>query len=146
MFPKSRYSSEPPVPPAAPATAQQAIAIKPSADAGGEVLSLQTIAELNDTLGSAMRRQLYGVFEELLPARLVVIENALRCGDRTELQRMAHLLKGSSMMLGATGLGELCMAMEHATGEPDPMAAEPQIARLTAVAAQAQEALLRSFD
>jgi HPt (histidine-containing phosphotransfer) domain-containing protein len=106
-----------------------------------EVLGLQTVTQLRAALSVDMRRQLHKAFDTVLPARLAAIEGALRCGDRVELRRAAHLLGGSSMMLGATRLGQVCRQLEHTTAGHDPVVIEGHVTRLAAVAAEARRAL-----
>jgi HPt (histidine-containing phosphotransfer) domain-containing protein len=106
-----------------------------------DVLGLQTVNQLREALSADVLRDLHNVFDELLPARLAAIENALRCGDRGELRRAAHLLGGSSMMLGATRLGQVCRQLEDTAAGDDPVVIESQAVRLAAVATEARQAL-----
>jgi HPt (histidine-containing phosphotransfer) domain-containing protein len=106
-----------------------------------DVLNQSTIAQLRETLSVQVRRDLHRTFEELLPARLVAIENAVRCGDGAELKRSAHLLTGSSTMIGAARLGEICRQLEQAGENDDPIFAQERLTRLAQVAGQTGRAL-----
>jgi HPt (histidine-containing phosphotransfer) domain-containing protein len=108
--------------------------------AEADLISLATVYELRDT-SIEMFRQLHEVFTDLLPDRLDAMDAAVRGGDGVELRRLAHLLAGSSAMLGASLLSQLCGQLERATELPA-IALHAQIARLAAVAAQTDAALL----
>ncbi|HEX2702584.1 MAG TPA: Hpt domain-containing protein [Solirubrobacteraceae bacterium] len=71
---------------------------------------------------------------------VVEIGGAIRRGDRAEVRRVAHKLKGSSDSLGATHLRACAQQLELGR-EEDSELGESQIAELGALAAQASEAL-----
>ncbi len=85
------------------------------------------------------------MFDELLPGRVSAIERAARRGDRIELKRAAHLLSGSSTMIGATRLGQACREFEQASENGEPVDGEARLTRLAAVAAEARQALSDSL-
>jgi HPt (histidine-containing phosphotransfer) domain-containing protein len=108
-----------------------------------ELLSQAKIDELRATLSVDMRRHLHRVFADVLPARLDALELALRAGDEVERKRVGHLLSGSSAMVGATRLSELCGKLERAA--PDAFVVDAAIAGLIAVAAETRAALERQL-
>jgi HPt (histidine-containing phosphotransfer) domain-containing protein len=110
-----------------------------------DVLSQQTIARWRETLSVEARRDLHRIFDELLPARVRAIERAARSGDRIELKRAAHLLRGSATMIGATRLGQACRQFEQASETGEGVGGEARLARLAAVAAEARQALSDSL-
>jgi HPt (histidine-containing phosphotransfer) domain-containing protein len=110
------------------------------AEAEADLISQATVYELRDT-SVEMFRRLHEVFADLLPDRLDAMDAAVRDDDTVELRRLAHLLAGSSAMLGASLLSQLCGQLERATVLPA-IALHAQIARLAAVAAQTNAALL----
>jgi HPt (histidine-containing phosphotransfer) domain-containing protein len=110
-----------------------------------DVLSQHTIARWRETLSVETRRDLHRMFDELLPARVSAIDRAARSGDRFELKRAAHLLSGSSTMIGATRLGQACRQFEQATASDDPIVGELRLARLAVIAAEARQALRDSL-
>jgi HPt (histidine-containing phosphotransfer) domain-containing protein len=71
-----------------------------------------TIAQLRQTLDLAMRRELLDTFDESSVRCSREIAEAARRGDRVELARVAHLLKGSSATIGAAYLSRCCERLE----------------------------------
>ncbi len=57
------------------------------------------------------------------PARLAELRAALERGDSAEVRRMAHTVKSSSKLLGATALAQSC-------AEAEALAAHGELARL----------------
>ena len=110
-------------------------------DAPEEVLDHETIATLRDSLTVEMLQQLNRDFDASLSTRLAVIENAMRSGDQAEVGRTAHLLKGSSLTLGATRLSHVCQQLETTSTQQGPILTEQQFARFAAVATEARHAL-----
>jgi DNA-binding NarL/FixJ family response regulator len=104
-------------------------------------LDPKTITQLRMTLSPEMRRQLHAGFRAVLPARLAAIESAIRSGDAIDLRNAAHLLRGTTITLGAIGLSELCKELETASTGTDPLADDELIARLETVGAQTRDAL-----
>jgi CheY-like chemotaxis protein len=75
------------------------------------VLDAATILRLRDEYPPEMRRQLLEAFELALPAAVREILSAAHHGQWTELKLAAHLLRGTSLMLGAARLGAACETM-----------------------------------
>ncbi len=82
-----------------------------------------------------MRERLFGTFEKSLRERLTDLEGALASGDERELDRILHLLKGSSATIGARELSRGCQAVRVLLGS-DRAALEGQVAHLNAIAAR----------
>lgn len=106
-----------------------------------DVLDQSTIAQLRKTLSVEEYQDIHRIFEELLPARLAAIESAARGGDGAELKRTAHLLTGSSAMIGAARLADVCRELERAGENDDPIFARGQLSHLAQVAGQTGRAL-----
>jgi CheY-like chemotaxis protein/HPt (histidine-containing phosphotransfer) domain-containing protein len=69
-------------------------------------------------------------FDEGFAERLGEMEAAVRSGDSAALRRAAHNLKGSSGILGARGMAELCRRLEDLAEEGRMAGAEGWLARL----------------
>jgi HPt (histidine-containing phosphotransfer) domain-containing protein len=97
---------------------------------------------LRDDYGD-VATQLLGVFETTATATVGELRAALAAGERDEVRRLAHRLKGSARNVGATGLADLAAALEReppdapaALGRLD-AALEPTSAQLRAALASA---------
>jgi HPt (histidine-containing phosphotransfer) domain-containing protein len=92
------------------------------------------IAELRRTYGAAAPR-FGGLFLKESAARLQRVEDALRTGDRKQLEIEAHTLKGSAMTFGCRAMHEAASRLEAAaaSGAPEELASHA-------------EALARAFD
>jgi HPt (histidine-containing phosphotransfer) domain-containing protein len=110
-----------------------------------DTLDPAMIAQLRATLDGDMRAQLYRGFESVLPARVASIEGAIRDGDPVALRKAAHLLRGTSITLGAAGLSELCRRLETTAREDDPRSDDQLIAQLREVTARTEAALSREL-
>jgi len=108
-------------------------------------LDQATISQLREALTLEMRETLIEAFESSLPECVADIAAAARSGDKAELRRVAHLLKGSAATLGAEGLRLCCQALEHATRAEDLGAGGAQLDDLEAIATEAREALRREL-
>jgi two-component system sensor histidine kinase/response regulator len=106
-----------------------------------QVLDQDTVAALRNSLTVEVRHQLSRTFEESLSTRLARIESAMHAGDQAEVGRTAHLLKGSSLTLGATRLSQVCQQLELTSREQGPIMSEDQFVDLVAVASEARRAL-----
>jgi PAS domain S-box-containing protein len=106
-----------------------------------DVLDEPTIAQLRETLTPEMREHLLDTFDGQREKCVADIGEAVQRGDRDEVRRLAHLLKGSSASLGATSLRLCCERLEHLGRRQDPDVGEVDVARLRAVAATASHAL-----
>jgi HPt (histidine-containing phosphotransfer) domain-containing protein len=96
---------------------------------------------LRDDYGD-LATDLLALFETTAAATLDELRAALDAGDRDEVRRLAHRLKGSARNVGATGMAELAAALEQ--DPPDAPAAlgalaaalEPTCAQLRATLAE----------
>ena len=59
--------------------------------------------------------ELIDLYLEDLPRRFEAMRSAISEGDRCEVQRQAHTVKGSSGNLGARGIAQICDRMERLT-------------------------------
>ncbi len=119
-------------------------AAPPAQRRDGEILDHATIEQLMSTLRVDMRVRLLAAFDDSLPDRLADIDRAARERDQDGLRRTAHLLKGSSLTLGARRLGEHCQQLEHA--QPGGQAEiDARLRDLHSVAAEAQHSLRESL-
>jgi HPt (histidine-containing phosphotransfer) domain-containing protein len=109
------------------------------------VLDLDTIAQLRAMLSVEMRTQLVNTFDQQRDQCVRDLEDAVHRGDRTEIRRVAHLLKGSSASLGATALLASCETLEHVSRPGDPAVSEGQVTELRVVAAAAGDELRRQL-
>jgi two-component system, sensor histidine kinase len=105
------------------------------------VLDPDTICQLRATLSVEMRTQLVNTFDRQREQCVRDLVDAVGRGDRTEIRRVAHLLKGSSASLGATALLAACEALEHVSRPGDPAVAQSQVAELRIVAVAASDGL-----
>ncbi len=112
-----------------------------AADLGDEVLDDATVGQLRNTLTPKMRARLLETFEESQGACLKEIAAAIERRDDGELRRVAHLLKGSSAMLGATRLKRACQSLEQSSRNGDPRPSEEEVAQLRVIAADGLAAL-----
>ncbi len=78
--------------------------------------TLGQLRELDDG-GDGLIREMFGLFLEDVPARLLSMQNHLAEGDATSLGQEAHALKGGSGSLGASRLRYLCADLEKAGRE-----------------------------
>ena len=106
-----------------------------------DVLDQATIVQLREALTPEMREQLLDTFDCQQEKCISDLGEAVQHGDREEVRRLAHLLKGSSASLGATSLRLCCERLEHVGRRQDPDVDETQVAELRTVAAAASRAL-----
>jgi two-component system sensor histidine kinase/response regulator len=72
------------------------------------------LAQLEEELGGAVAlRQVIATFLEGTPGFLAELRDAASRGDASGVQRVAHTLKSTSAMLGATALAEQCADLER---------------------------------
>jgi CheY-like chemotaxis protein/HPt (histidine-containing phosphotransfer) domain-containing protein len=109
-----------------------------------EFIDAATVAQLRETLPSEMRARLIATFEKSLPEVLAEIEKAARDGDTAGVHRAAHMLKGSSAMLGAPRLTSVCRRLEH-TRACDVAIFEADLEELRFLAATTSDALRREL-
>lgn len=70
-------------------------------------------SRLRDELGAGAAANFVAIYLRELPGRIESIERAIADGDGDSLRTVAHTLKSSSASVGATALGELCVALER---------------------------------
>jgi len=95
-------------------------------------LDEDAISELRDTLAAEMLETLLSTFEDSVSERLTEMTGALAGGDRSELRRLAHLLKGSSATLGASRMSAVCSELEQRCGDPEAEVSHAQLDELGA--------------
>ena len=105
----------------------------------GAVLDLAAVGRVRGALTPAKYALLLDRFDAQQRICVAEIGIAVERGDRTEVRRVAHKLKGSSASLGASRLQMCCLALEHL--EPGDALGEPQMAALRGSAAEASDAL-----
>jgi two-component system sensor histidine kinase/response regulator len=105
------------------------------------VLDRATIRRLRDTHTHEMRESLLEAFDVSLPKCVAEILGAAGRGDRIELRRVAHLLRGSSATLGTPRLGLACEQLERSGRDGDPTIEAEQLDVFCASASEAQQAL-----
>ncbi len=114
--------------------------VTPSGVEGG-ALDHVTVTRLRDTLTLQSCHELVDVFDEQRKRCLIDIADAVERGDREEVKRVAHLLKGSSASLGATTLQLCCERLELLDVTQAPDVTELQLVELRGAAAEANDAL-----
>jgi PAS domain S-box-containing protein len=85
---------------------------EPAGDPGDDVLHPGLLEEVVE-LGPEFLGNLVARFTETAPGRIDALEAAVLCGDREELVRIAHSLRGSSGTLAALGLSALLARAEE---------------------------------
>jgi HPt (histidine-containing phosphotransfer) domain-containing protein len=103
------------------------------------VLDLAAVARLRGALTRDKYELLLDSFDAQQRDCVAEIGIAAERGDRSEVRRVAHMLKGSSASLGASRLRLCCLALEHL--EADDALGEPQMVALRGTAAEASDAL-----
>jgi CheY-like chemotaxis protein len=104
-----------------------------------------TISELKDALTLEMRRTILDTFEESVSRGITEITSAAGRGDRVELRRLAHLLKGSSATVGASELAACCQRLERLSGQMDTTPGQEQLDELGATFTDICPALRRQL-
>ena len=105
------------------------------------VIDQATVRQLRDTQTLEMRESLLEAFDVSLPKCVAEILSAADRGDRIELRRVAHLLRGSSATLGAARLGLACEQLERSGRDGDPTIEQEQLDVFATSAGEAQQAL-----
>jgi CheY-like chemotaxis protein/HPt (histidine-containing phosphotransfer) domain-containing protein len=105
------------------------------------VLDPGTVLQLRRALTPEIRGHLIDTFEKQQDQCIADIDKAVQRGDRDQVRQAAHLLKGSSASLGASGLRLRCQQLEHMGRRQDPSVSKAQIALLRVSAAEASHAL-----
>jgi DNA-binding response OmpR family regulator/HPt (histidine-containing phosphotransfer) domain-containing protein len=85
-------------------------------------IALDTIAELRELhadAGGRALRHLVGMFEEAAVPRVTAMREALARRDRGALERQAHTLRGSAVIVGARRVARVCAEIETASRAGD---------------------------
>jgi CheY-like chemotaxis protein/HPt (histidine-containing phosphotransfer) domain-containing protein len=86
--------------------------------------------ELEVEGGHEFTRNLVGNFLTRTRERIAAMESALACEDVAEIQRLAHDVKGSTSILGAISLANICRDLETTAAERSFERAREVLARL----------------
>jgi hypothetical protein len=105
------------------------------------LLDRATIGQLREALTSEMRGQLVDIFDVQREKCVADLVEAVRRGDRMEIRRVAHMLKGSSASLGASALRGSCEALERGSRRGDAEVTQSQVEELGVAAAAVSDAL-----
>jgi HPt (histidine-containing phosphotransfer) domain-containing protein len=108
-------------------------------DLGG-VLNQAAVALIRERLTPAKFTALVDSFDRQQEQCLIEIDGAIQRGDRADVRRVAHKLRGSSASLGAIRLRDRCQQLELDRDEASALG-ERQIAELRVIAAEARDAL-----
>jgi two-component system, sensor histidine kinase and response regulator len=93
----------------------------------------RTVTEnLRDLGGVEMLSELTEMFLEDTSSALTALEEALKSGDASSVERVAHTLKGSSGSMGARGMAELCAKLQDVGASSDLSRASLLLERLEA--------------
>lgn len=103
--------------PSAAATAPEAAAAPPVEKpriAGGTALDRDVLAQLREDLGgTAALREMIRSFLDRTPSVLSALRDAAARADVPSIRRAAHMIKGTSSILGARELSEQCAEIER---------------------------------
>jgi HPt (histidine-containing phosphotransfer) domain-containing protein len=105
------------------------------------LLDQTTIRQLRDTLTSEMRGQLVDMFDVQREKCVADLVQAVGSGDRLEIRRVAHMLKGSGASLGASALRSSCEALERGCRRGDAEVTQSQVEELRMAAVAVSDAL-----
>jgi HPt (histidine-containing phosphotransfer) domain-containing protein len=105
------------------------------------LLDQTTIRQLRDTLTSEMRGQLVEIFDVQREKCVADLVKAVRSGDRMEIRRVAHMLKGSGASLGASALRSSCEALERGCRREGAEVTQSQVEELRVAAVAVSDAL-----
>lgn len=91
---------------------------------GEEVLAPQVLEELRLIGGEELVRELMGVFAELAPERLRLVQSSFGAGDLEATAAALHSLRSASGTVGARRLADLAGRLERAarSGDGDQLA------------------------
>ncbi|MEM7285995.1 MAG: response regulator [Actinomycetota bacterium] len=109
----------------------------PSASGVDEGVLRELTAQLGDETVVASVIETYLVE---LPGRTEALDQAVTAGDADQVRRIAHTLKSTSAMLGATALAGHCQRTESAAADPDAHLGE-LVAELQSLASGAEQDL-----
>ncbi len=85
---------------------------------------------------------LVGSYVEHTGDRVAELRTAIGQEDLAAVARLAHLIRGGSATMGATGIAEVCAALEDAAHAGDQDAAERLVARAGSILRPTGDALL----
>jgi HPt (histidine-containing phosphotransfer) domain-containing protein len=86
---------------------------RPVARAEEAALDRAVLEQLRDDLGGAAPlRDVFATFLEKTPVILAALRDAAARGDASGIRTAAHLIKGTSAMLGARALSDRCAEVE----------------------------------
>jgi CheY-like chemotaxis protein len=116
----------------------------PTSDGNGrdDPLDDDILQRIKTDLTPEMQLRLLDTFESSLMDCRANIDAALARGDRHELRRLAHLLKGSAATMGARELSDACRQLESQAQADD----EPLAQAVAALSSAAPRALARLRD
>jgi PAS domain S-box-containing protein len=106
-----------------------------SADIADDIGSANVLDALRDQLGPEVLIQLIERQITQADASVLIMERAISSDAIEEVQREAHRLKGSSLMLGLTRMGTLCAWLEQHAGQHTRAEREQVLRRLKALCA-----------
>jgi len=92
----------------------------------GPVLDTKVLAELRGSDGGAFLGMLIDKFLQEVPIRLASLREAVTRADPQGLEKAAHSLKGSSGVLGARAMSEICRSLEE-NGRSGSLGAAPDL-------------------
>jgi HPt (histidine-containing phosphotransfer) domain-containing protein len=84
------------------------------------------VESLRDLGGDEMLSELAQLFFDDAGSNLAALKEAIEKYDATSVERVAHLLKGSSGNMGATRMAELCGQLQD-SGTLDDLGAAPAL-------------------
>jgi CheY-like chemotaxis protein len=95
--------------------------ILPSSDpqTAAPVIKAQTLAELRQLMPETAVRQIYAALAADLTRRHAALQSALAAGDKAELRRIGHTIKGGCEMAGALQASRLGAAIESGAFEDE---------------------------
>ncbi|MCH8496914.1 MAG: Hpt domain-containing protein [Marinobacter sp.] len=103
-------------------------------------LDMDALSELREVMGEEFN-VLLETFINDSAQRINALHSALHSEDADALGKAAHSFKGSSMNIGATQLGHLCLKVETAGRQGDLTGVESVIADITEEFAQVRHLL-----
>jgi HPt (histidine-containing phosphotransfer) domain-containing protein len=105
------------------------------------LLDNEMIEQLRTALTPEMNAELLDSFRAQVHTCLEELTEAIRRGDHSERQRIAHGLKGSSATMGANRMSLFCQRLQAAGAEPG----EQQIEQLRRLADESLQALAEAL-
>ncbi|MFH0724997.1 MAG: response regulator [Pseudomonadota bacterium] len=131
-----------------PAVSDSCVNASPAVSNLGACLDHNALNSLRDLEALGSNHLLSGLIGTYLtdsPVMLECLRNAVECQDLESAHRVAHTLKSSSAVLGATRLAALCIRMETMAGKETPDAVEEILPDILEEFESVREALLREI-